>query len=129
MSRLQVVRSSVGSESFKAFKALLSGWRLAERTLGFEKQVALITLLPKKKQDIERPIALIPISQKILLNAAGIWRRRGCKKHCPGCGGTAVPGTSTLDIALKRLMSYESSKVRGSYRVSLFLDLFPSVSR
>ena len=36
---------------------------------------------------------------------------------------SAVPGTCTLDISLKRLMSYEASKLNGSHRVTVFIDL------
>ena len=49
--------------------------------------IAIITLLPKN-QDIERPIALIPIPQKSPSSVDGIWPRSGWTRTFLGCGGT-----------------------------------------
>ena len=85
--------------------------------------IAIITLLPKN-QDIERPIALIPIPQKISIKCRWNLAEEWLDKNLPRLWwDSAVPGTSTLDVSLRRLMSYEAGRCKGDHFVTIFIDL------
>ncbi len=86
-------------------------------------QIALITLLPKNEV-IERPIALIPIPQKISIKSRWHLAEDWLETHLHRFWwDSAVPGKCTLDVSLKRLMSFENAKAGGEHRITLFLDL------
>ena len=63
--------------------------------------VSLITLLPKS-EEIERPIALIPILQKITIKARWQLAEDWLRTKLPELWwDAAVPGRSTLDVSLE----------------------------
>ena len=97
----------------------------AERDGQFPEQwtVSLIVLLPKN-QLIERPIALMHTLLKAWMKLRWQLLDRwlgsfGPRAWWDSCG----PGHSCLDIAVRRLVQYESSHVKEEHRVTLFLDL------
>ena len=86
-------------------------------------KVAIIVMLPKT-WEVERPIALLHTVYKSLLklrwNLIEQWLPV-VREKMPW--DAAMPGNATADVAIKRLMRCEVSKVKGKHHVTLYMDL------
>ena len=104
---------------------LASIMRQAELNGSFPEQwsVSLVILLPKNLE-IERPIALMHVLLKAWMKLR--WRLLeqwqesfASQSWWDSCG----PGHSCLDVAVRRLIQYESSQIVPEHRITLYLDL------
>ena len=104
---------------------LASIMREAELSGSFPEQwsVSLVILLPKSLE-IERPIALMHVLLKTWMKLRWSLLEQWQTSFAPqawwdSCG----PGHSCLDVAVRRLIQYETSHIVREHRVTLYLDL------
>ena len=86
-------------------------------------KVAMVVMLPKA-WDVERPIALLHTVYKSLLKLRWALIEEWLpvvREKMPW--DAALPGNATADVAIKRVMRCEVSRVRGKHHVTLYMDL------
>ena len=104
---------------------LASIMRQAELNGSFPEQwsVSLVILLPKNLE-IERPIALMHVLLKAWMKLRWClleqWQESFASQ---GWWDSCGPGHSCLDVAVRRLIQYESSQIVPEHRITLYLDL------
>ena len=84
---------------------------------------SVVAMLPKKI-DKERPIALTSMAYRLWCKARwGKFQTWSAQYSVSSPWDRAQKGSSSLDISLKRLISYEAKKIRKQHGITLLLDL------